>query len=61
MGDRTAAVIMGILVSIVVGVALTLPISSAAICASLGLVGLAGGAALADAAQIWSVCSNVFP
>jgi uncharacterized membrane protein len=39
--------IMGILVSIVVGVALTLPISSAAICASLGLVGLAGGAALA--------------
>jgi chaperonin GroEL len=33
-------------VSIVVGVALTLPISSAAICASLGLVGLAGGAAL---------------
>ena len=39
--------IMGILVSVVVGVALTLPISSAAICASLGLVGLAGGAALA--------------
>lgn len=39
--------IMGILVSIVVGVALTLPISSAAICASLRLVGLAGGAALA--------------
>ena len=38
---------MGILVSVVVGVALTLPISSAAICASLGLVGLAGGAAVA--------------
>ncbi|HZK20437.1 MAG TPA: PTS sugar transporter subunit IIC [Treponemataceae bacterium] len=38
---------MGILVSIIVGVALTLPISSAAICAALGLTGLAGGAALA--------------
>lgn len=38
---------MGILVSVLVGVALTLPISSAAICASLGLVGLAGGAAVA--------------
>ena len=38
---------MGILVSVVVGIALTLPISSAAICASLGLVGLAGGAAVA--------------
>ena len=40
-------VTMGILVSVIVGVALTLPISSAAICASLGLVGLAGGAAVA--------------
>lgn len=39
--------LMGILVSLLVGVALTLPISSAAICAGLGLVGLAGGAALA--------------
>lgn len=39
--------IMGILVSVVVGVALTLPISSAAICAALGLTGLAGGAAVA--------------
>ena len=38
---------MGILVSVVVGVVLTLPISSAAICAALGLVGLAGGAAVA--------------
>lgn len=38
---------MGILVSVIVGIALTLPISSAAICASLGLTGLAGGAALA--------------
>lgn len=38
---------MGILVSVIVGIALTLPISSAAICAALGLTGLAGGAALA--------------
>ena len=38
---------MGILVSVLVGVALTLPISSAALCASFGLVGLAGGAAVA--------------
>ena len=38
---------MGILVSALVGIALTLPISSAAICASFGLVGLAGGAAVA--------------
>lgn len=38
---------MGILVSVIVGVALTLPISSAAICAALGLTGLAGGAAVA--------------
>ena len=39
--------IMGIFVSVIVGIALTLPISSAAICAALGLVGLAGGAAVA--------------
>lgn len=39
--------IMGILVAVIVGMALTLPISSAAICAALGLTGLAGGAALA--------------
>ena len=38
---------MGIIVSVVVGIALTLPISSAAICAGLSLTGLAGGAALA--------------
>ena len=38
---------MGILVSVAVGVALTLPISSAAICAAFGLTGLAGGAAVA--------------
>lgn len=41
---------MGMAVSVLVGIALTLPISSAAICASFGaagLVGLAGGAATA--------------
>ena len=39
--------LMGVLVSVVIGVALTLPISSAAICAAVGLTGLAGGAAVA--------------
>lgn len=39
--------LMGILVSVFVGIALTLPISSAAICAALSLTGLAGGAAVA--------------
>ena len=38
---------MGIAVSVLVGIALTLPISSAAICSVLGLTGLAGGAAVA--------------
>ena len=38
---------MGMLVSVVIGIALTLPISSAAICAAIGLTGLAGGAAVA--------------
>ncbi len=38
---------MGIAVSVLVGIALTLPISSAAICAALTLTGLAGGAAVA--------------
>ena len=38
---------MGILVSVAVGMALTLPISSAAICAAISLTGLAGGAAVA--------------
>ncbi len=39
--------LMGIIVSVLVGIFLTLPISSAAICAALNLTGLAGGAALA--------------
>ena len=38
---------MGIVVSVIIGIALTLPISSAAICAALTLTGLAGGAAVA--------------
>ena len=42
-----APFIMGILVSVVIGIALTLPISSAAICAAIGIGGLAGGAAVA--------------
>ena len=37
--------IMGIIISVVVGMILTLPISSAAICAMIGISGLAGGAA----------------
>ena len=42
-----APFLMGIIVSVIVGIALTLPISSAAICAALSLTGLAGGAAVA--------------
>ncbi|MBR5446153.1 MAG: PTS sugar transporter subunit IIC [Clostridia bacterium] len=38
--------IMGIVVSVVVGIILTLPISSAAICAMIGITGIAGGAAV---------------
>lgn len=38
---------MGIVVSVTVGILLTLPISSAAICAMIGISGLAGGAATA--------------
>ena len=39
--------LMGIIVSVVVGIILTLPISSAAICATIQIAGIAGGAALA--------------
>ena len=53
---------MGILVSVIVGVALTLPISSAAICAALGLTGLAGGAAVAGCcAQMIGFAVMSFP
>ena len=40
-------VLMGIIVSVVVGIVLTLPISSAALCAMIGLGGIAAGAAAA--------------
>ncbi len=47
MATELQPFLMGIVVSVLVGIALTLPISSAAICAALGLTGLAGGAAVA--------------
>ena len=54
--------LMGILVSLFVGIALTLPISSAAICAALGLTGLAGGAAVAGCcAQMVGFAVMSFP
>ena len=53
---------MGIIVSVVIGVALTLPSSSAAICAALGLTGLAGGAAVAGCcAQMIGFAVMSFP
>lgn len=53
---------MGILVSVIIGIALTLPISSAAICAALGLTGLAGGAAVAGCcAQMVGFAVMSFP
>lgn len=39
--------LMGIIIAVVVGMILTLPISSAAICAMIGISGIAGGAAVA--------------
>ena len=54
--------LMGILVSVFVGIALTLPISSAAICAALALTGLAGGAAVAGCcAQMVGFAVMSFP
>ena len=55
---------MGILVSALIGIALTLPISSAAICIMLSLDGLAGGAATAGSCAqmvgfaVLSICEN---
>ena len=60
MATNLQPFLMGILVSVLMGIILTLPISSAAICAGLGLVGLAGGAAVAGCcAQMvgFAVCS----
>ncbi|MBE6602641.1 MAG: PTS sugar transporter subunit IIC [Ruminococcaceae bacterium] len=58
--------IMGMLVSVVVGIALTLPISSAAICAALGLSAIAAtntesatGLALAGGAAIAGCCAQM--
>ena len=54
--------LMGIAVSVLVGMALTLPISSAAICAALGLTCLAGGAAVAGCcAQMIGFAVMSFP
>lgn len=54
--------LMGVIVSVVVGIALTLPISSAAICAALSLTGLAGGAAVAGCcAQMVGFAVMSFP
>ena len=53
---------MGIFVSVIIGIALTLPISSAAICAALSLTGLAGGAAVAGCcAQMIGFAVMSFP
>ena len=43
--------VMGIIVSVVVGIALTLPISSAAICAAIGLSGAAVGGVIPENAE----------
>ncbi len=60
--------LMGLIVSVVVGVALTLPISSAAICAAIGLSGAAvagvipenaEGLALAGGAAIAGCCAHM--
>ena len=62
--------VMGILVSVVVGIALTLPISSAAICSAIGLSGasaiaqgmeadLVYGVALAGAAAVAGCCAHM--
>ncbi len=53
---------MGITVSVLVGIALTLPISSAAICAALGLSGFATGdlgLALAGGAAVAGCCAQM--
>ena len=54
--------VMGMLVSALVGIALTLPISSAAICAALGLSGIAtgdAGLALAGGAAVAGCCAQM--
>ena len=56
--------VMGIIVSVVIGMALTLPISSAAICAGLSLTGLGAvsneeGLAMAGAAAVAGCCAQM--
>ncbi|HHT53681.1 MAG TPA: PTS sugar transporter subunit IIC [Clostridiales bacterium] len=53
--------LMGVVVSVVIGMALTLPISSAAICASLALSGINGdpGLALAGGAAVAGCCAQM--
>ena len=56
--------LMGLLVAVVMGIALTLPISSAAICAGLSLTGLGAvtneeGLALAGAAAVAGCCAQM--
>ena len=54
--------VMGVIVSVVIGVALTLPISSAAICAALVLSGANGGGeglALAGGAAVAGCCAQM--
>lgn len=53
--------LMGVIVSVVIGMALTLPISSAAICASLALSGINGdpGLALAGGAAVAGCCAQM--
>ena len=54
--------IMGLIISVVVGIALTLPISSAAICAAIGLSGMAtgdAGLALAGGAAVAGCCAQM--
>lgn len=54
--------VMGLIVSVVVGMALTLPISSAAICAALTLSGINGGGeglALAGGAAVAGCCAQM--
>lgn len=63
--------VMGVIISVVVGVALTLPISSAAICAAIGLSGVAAiasgtmtadqihGVALAGGAAVAGCCAQM--
>ncbi|MBO5416236.1 MAG: PTS sugar transporter subunit IIC [Clostridia bacterium] len=60
-----APLVTGIVVSVVIGICLTLPISSAAICASLGLTGsilvenASEGLAIAGAAAVAGCCAQM--